>query len=175
MVLSRTLAGIGLLVGVLAVAPGSADVLVWFDPQDLVIPAVGNTTDVEVWANFTDPIVAWGLDLTVVDTSIAAWTETVIGGSWDETATLDGDGLAGLRFPPGLTGDVLLATLVFTGLDLGTTGISLGYSGEEDEGFLLEFNGLDEDVTFVPGTITVIPEPTLPVALGIIGLLLRRR
>ena len=165
-----------LVAGLLIAAPATADVIVSWSAQDTVIPTVGETADVELWANFTDPIVAWGLDLTLPNPAIASWNSTLIDPAWDTTATLDGDGLAGLRFPTGLSGDVLLATLTFTGTSVGMTDLSLGYN-DEDEGFLRELGGLDANVTYLPGTITVVPEPaTLSLlALGGLAVMGRRK
>lgn len=165
-----------LLAGLLVAAPALADVTVWLDAQDTVIPAVGQPVNVELWASVTDPIMAWGLDLTIQDVAVTSLTGHSIGTAWDATTTLDGDGLAGLRFPTGITGDVLLATLTFEGLTAGTTPLLLSSGPEEDEGFLLQAGTLDTNVTFVPASITVVPEPTMLALFGLgAAMLLRRR
>ena len=155
-------------------APALADITVAFEPQNAVITSLGGTTDVQLWANFDDSIVGWGLDLDLDMPTVADWAIAALGPAWNETSTLDGDGLAGLAFPPGQTGDVLLATLTFTGMEIGTTDLTLGYDGE-DEGFLLELGGLDELVNYGSGSITVTPEPATIVLLALSALALRRR
>jgi hypothetical protein len=155
----------------------AADVIVYFDPADSVL-AIGDSVPVEIRAEFEEPVMSWGLDLTVEDSAYADWTDTVIGDAWDDPGdTLDHDGLAGLRFDTGIGGDVLLATVTFEGLLEGETVLTLSMGPEEDEGFVLEAGGLASNVQFVPGSLTVVPEPaglTL-LAIGALTIRLRRR
>ena len=165
-----------LLTAALAASPALATVNVSFVAQDSVIPNVGDTVQVDVMANFTDAMTGWGLDLIIDDPGIAAVTDFVVGVSWDPISSLDGDDIGGLRFPPGVgPGDVLLGTFTFQGLAEGTTGISMTYQREEDEGFLTELSGYDEDVVYVGGTIEVLPEPASLALLALGGLALLRR
>lgn len=154
----------------------SADITVYFDPADSVVE-LGETVAVDIRADFGDPVVAWGLDLTLEQPEYAAWIDTVIGSAWDVTETLDEDGLAGLRFATGVSGDVLLATVTFEGLAVGETLLTLSSGPEEDEGFLLESGFLAENVQFSPGSLTVVPEPAGLALLGIgmLAIRLRRR
>ncbi len=158
--------------------PTLADVQVTLDPVAPVVE-VGQTVDVDIVATFSDPIVAWGLDVTLDDPGLGAWTDLTIGPAWDPAfGSLDGDGLSGMVFDTGLAGAVLLATLTFeAGMTPGTTDLAFSIGPEEDEGFLLESLVLDENVQFTPATLTVIPEPATLALLGFCATatLLRRR
>lgn len=166
------------LVAALALAPAaSATVTVYFSPALATIPEVGQTTVVDIVADFDAPIAAWGLDLSIADTLIASQLGApTLGAGWDSVFTPDGDGLAGLSFPLGIGGTgVVLATITFIGNAEGSTGISLGITPtDETEGFGYELGGL-ADVTFVPGTVEVLPEPASLTLLGLAALALRRR
>jgi len=151
----------------------SAEVTVWFAPASSTV-VVGESVAIDIMANFEESAVAWGIDLALDEPAYADWIDTTIGLEWDATDTLDGDGLAGLRFPPGISGDVLLATLTFEGLVEGTTSLLLSSGPEEDEGFLLESGFLATDVQFTPGSLTVIPEPASVALFALTGLMLRR-
>ena len=175
MIVSKNLICTMLLAVVATATAASGSVVVSFDPASDTVN-VGEFVDVDVVATFDMSIVGWGLDLTVEEPAYAGLADFEIGPAWDPASqTLDGDLLAGLVFPPGLTGEVLLATLTFQGLSLGTTDLTLSY-GDEDEGFQLEVGGLDTDVTFNGGSIEVVPEPaTLALLLAGGTLVLRRR
>lgn len=136
----------------------SADVTVWFNPASPTV-AVGETVDVDLMASFDSPVIGWGMDMVIDAPLYADWIDTTIGGAWDATSTLDGDGLAGLRFPDGVSGDVLLATLTIQGLAVGETSLTLSSGPEEDEGFLLALGGLDTNVMFTSSSLVVVPEP----------------
>ncbi len=99
----------------------------------------------------------------------------------------DGDGLGGL-FPPPLfppTGvwgsDVLLASLEFTCLDLGTSSLDLSVTlGDLTEGFAIDPNlgGWFADWNYTPGSVSnVVPEPAtmLLFSTGLVGLAAFRR
>lgn len=161
---------IALLAGVSA----SADVVVWLDPPSPTV-SVGETVTVDIMAEFVDPVMAWGLDLTIAEPTVASLTQIAIGSEWDATDTLDEDGLAGMRFPTGVGGQVLLATLTFEGLAIGETALNLSSGPEEDEGFLLEAGYVAATGDFTGATLTVVPEPaTLLLAVGFIVLARRR-
>ena len=177
MTTQRTLICLATLV-LLASAPVvSADITVYFDPADSVV-GLGQTVTVDIRADFDDPVVAWGLDLSIEQPEYAAWTNPVLGPDWNAPGeSLDDDWLVGLRFPSGNYGDVLLATVTFEGLAVGETLLSLSYGPEEDEGFLLEAGPLEGNVQFSPGSLTVVPEPggLVLLALGALTIRLRRR
>ena len=175
MTVSRSLTCTMLLAVLATATAASGSVVVSFDPAADTVN-VGEFVDVDVVATFDASVVGWGLDLSIEEPAYAGLTNVEIGPAWDPaTQTLDGDLLAGLVFPPGLTGEVLLATLTFEGLSLGTTDLTLSY-GDEDEGFQLEVGGLDTDVTFNGGSLTVTPEPASIVLLALgLGLTYRRR
>ena len=161
-------------IALLTAALASADVMVWLDPTNPTVN-VGETVMVDIMADFEEPVMAWGLDLMIAEPMVAGLTQIAIGSEWDVTDTLDGDGLAGLRFPTGVGGQVLLATLTFEGLAIGETALDLSSGPEEDEGFLLESGYMATNVNFIGATLTVVPEPaTLLLAMGIIVLARRR-
>lgn len=168
-----------LAVGVLGLASASAEIIVGLDPSDSVIPNVGGTAAVDIVADIpeTEPVLGWGLDLAADDPSIADWTLISIGPLWDAVATPDGDGLGGLAFPDSVWGsNVLLATVEFTGFALGMTPLNLSdnYPDDLTEGFALDPTGFAQ-VTYLPGTITVVPEPAALSLLALGGLLALRR
>ncbi|MGD8450503.1 MAG: PEP-CTERM sorting domain-containing protein [Phycisphaerae bacterium] len=174
MTIQKGLICIATLAVLACVSPASADIIVWLDPASSTVD-VGGSVSVGLMAHFDEPVVAWGMDLVLDEPAFAAWTDTVIGDDWNPTATLDGDGLSGMRFPAGITGDVRLATVTFEGLVEGTTTLTLSSGPQEDEGFLLEAGSLETNVSFTPASLTVVPEPSALVALSASGLLLLRR
>lgn len=178
MVCKSKMLGAVLTIGVLVATPALATVDVSFDLQDSTIPDVGLTVAVDIVATFTDPIISWGLDLTIADAGIASLDSFSITSPWDPVVgSIDGDDLGGLAFPTGVSGTVVLATLTFLGNSPGTTAISLSWGPEEDEGFAYDPppSGLDTDVNFTDGTVTVLPEPTTLALMALVGLALVRR
>jgi hypothetical protein len=165
--------------GVFALS-ASADITVSFNPVHSWT-TVGGTVAVDIVADIPEDeaILGWGLDLTIDDPSIASWTLNSIGPMFDAiVGNPDGDLLGGLVPQPGNvwgTG-VVLATIDFLGLNLGTTDLFLGDDspGDPTEGFALDPTGFAM-VNYVPGTLEVIPEPAALVLLAVAGLLIRRR
>ena len=173
--MKRTTLICGLTLMMLAAVPASANITVYMNPVDAVVN-VGETTTVDIMATCDDPIMGWGIDMTIVNPGLLAWTNTALGASWDMPGgSLDGDGLNAIRFGSGVDGEVLLATLTFEGLAEGATSLTLSSGPEEDEGFLLEYGGIETNVTFVPAMLTVVPEPTTIAMLSLISLVALRR
>lgn len=156
-------------------APAFGTVTLHFVAQDTTIPSVGGFANVEIRADFTEPIVGWGLDLNVDDPGVADLDSFTIGGLWDPAlSTIDGDLLGGTSLDgvdPGT--NILLATLTFEAFGNGLTPISLSTDGDEDEGFAIDPTGLDS-IVFAEGTIRV-PEPAALTLLAIGAVVALRR
>ncbi len=177
-------AGAVLAVACLAVSPAKADVVLDFVPQFSTIPTVGGTVDIDIVMDTlgTPPaepvsILGWGIDLLYDNTKLVV-TNVQIGPLWDPAYAPDGDELAGLAFPDGISGqDVLLATVTVQGLAVGTWTMETGNSYPDDltEGFALDPDGFEAVVVDGLATITVLPEPTALALLALGGLAVLRR
>ena len=153
-------------------------VVVRFDPAVKVV-GFGETFTVDIVADITDAVLGWGLDLTIVDTTVVAPDGSPsVGPLWDAAIAPDGDGLVGLTFPDSVVGsDVLLATLSFSAIGVGETDLLASVSPNDlTEGFPLDPTGFSE-IVFQPGHVTVTPEPAALFVVTAAGLplLLRRR
>jgi len=161
----------------LLASPALADTVFGYFNPAVKVANVGDIFTIDIVADMTNPIVGWGLDLTVTDPMYANRTATdpVIGPDWDPAFAPDLDGLAGLAFPVGVSGPgILLATVEFQALALGTTNLVLSVTpGDLTEGFALYPSGFD-NYEFSLGTINVVPEPAA-LALLALGALIRRR
>lgn len=146
----------------LAASPASAAVI-----ARVVAPAsvpLGGFFDVELRADLGLPTLGWGLDLGYDPAILQISGAPSLGSDWDAFTAPDGDGLAGVYFPPsgaGLTGDdVLLAVVPFQALALGMVQLSLSATLVDlSEGFALDPEGFDLDVVFQSAQVTVVPEP----------------
>jgi hypothetical protein len=174
----------GLAVACVAVSPAQGVVALDFVPQFTTIPNVGGTVDIDIVMDTYDTfpgqpvsILGWGIDLLYDNTKLMV-TNVVIGPEWDPAFAPDGDGLAGLRFPNGISGqDILLATVTVQGLAPGVWTIASGNSYPQDltEGFALDPTGFEQVVLEDFAAITVLPEPTALALLALGGLVVFRR
>jgi hypothetical protein len=155
---------------------GVVDVSVRFEPADQTV-GIGEPITVNLVADVTSPVIGWGLDV-IEDTPgiITPSAPMTIGPAWWAADTVDGDGLAGLAFPDSYSGTgILLATFSFTAIAEGDTYLLASYTlGDDTEGFALDPSGF-ANVEFVPGHITVTPEPAALAMLMIGGLIVSRR
>jgi hypothetical protein len=174
---ARIAVSCALLVAVAAAKPTAALTIVRLEPSADVV-AVGDTVLVDVLADLTEPIVAFGLDLDVAPAILAASPSPAVGPLWIGVAAPDGDGLAGLTMTSGILGtDVLLATVELTALAPGVATL-LGSTtpGDLTEGFGLSGTGFDT-VQFEAATIRV-PEastPLLATSAALLWVAVRRR
>jgi hypothetical protein len=166
-------AGVWIVLAGWFVGPSAnADVAVRFDSSDATAELALPFT-IDIVADIDEPVVAWGLDLTIDDGSIVSLVgDPSIGPAWIPAYASDGDGLAGVAFPDSVSGDdILLATITFSADALGETDLLLSVtSGDLTEGFGLDPTGFAE-VTFEPGHVEVIPEPGTVcfLALGVLA------
>lgn len=151
------------------------DVCVRFDPALSEI-ILGHDFEIDIVADINNPVVGWGLDVTVATPGvISSAGDPDIGPSWFAVNAPDGDKLAGLAFPNGIVGtDVVLATLHFTADADGETDLLLSVTpGDNSEGFALDPNGFG---TYLFGTGHVsVPEPTSLVLMLLTGACVCRR
>ena len=179
---------VALLAGLLAFAGMNTgalgNVTVRLVPSDLCV-GLGEVLSIDIVADLPDPVVAWGLDLTIEDEAVLSPTgDPVIGPAWIAAYAPDADGLAGLAYPSSVSGnDILLATVTFSADALGETDLLLSDDNppphESPPNDLTEGFGLDPtgfaDVTYEPGRVRVIPEPTTFSLLAFGGLFALRK
>ncbi len=161
----KRLAVLLLLQGAVALPASAALITTSFEPSAAAV-TVGSrfTVDLLATVDVTTPVLAWGLDLGFDDSNIRLTGAPEIGPSWTAVPTGDGDGLAGVAFPFGVTGvDVLLARLTFEAITPFTdTIISVGITASDLlEGFFVRgspgrFTDVDISSTAL---ITVNPRP----------------
>ena len=159
----------------LATAPWcAASVIARIDPADQAQP-VGQSFTVNIVADMTEPIVGWGLDLGYDHTVLSLVGAPAIGPLWISVFTPDGDGLAGVAFPTSVQGtNVLLATLHFNAIAKGQSDLTLSVTpGDLNEGFAADPAGF-ANVTYVPGHVTVTPEPAAALLL-LGGIMLKKK
>lgn len=140
---------------------------------------IGSQVTVDIVADFDALVVGWGLDLSFDPSVLSLSNGPVIGGVWNSGFAPDGDGLAGLALPGGLSGTgVVLATLTFDAVGLGTSALILSVTpGDLTEGVPLLSGGFDS-LNLLGGSleVTTIPEPAtaLLMAAGLAAFALRR-
>lgn len=169
-----------LLVWLVPASSWAATVDVSFQPSDSIV-ALGDTFSVDIFADFSDPVLGWGLDISF-DSSILLLNGTpTLGALWEPASTMDGDGLAGLAFPTPISGsNVLLATLSFDAIAFGTSDLLASVSkGDLTEGFPLVDGGF-ADFIVIPGSVTVVPVPAAvwlfgSGLIGLVGLAKRKK
>ncbi len=177
--MKKFLASLLLTASLGATAMAGTSVNVYLVPQDSVI-GLGDTVMVDIYADMSEPILGWGLDLDALSPGVADKTGNMsIGGTWNAATAIDGDDLAGVvPFPPvGVSGNgILLASVEFVGLSLGTTILDLSDDNPADlsEGFALDPTGF-ASVSYTDGSIRVVPEPAAIALLALGGLAALRR
>ena len=176
----------------LMASPAWATITVSIEPASQSVDILAPSVSVDIVADIpeTDAIVQWGLDLDfdglILGLSGGSWFDAVaINETLFDTATSgDGDALSALVPPldaPLWGNDLVLATVTFTPVGLGTSPLTLSDDNvsENDltEGFALNPPpvGAFADVTYVGGEITVTPEPGAIALLAFGGLCLLRR
>lgn len=163
-------------------AQSSATIIVSFDTS------ASSVVDVVADIPALEAVLGWGIDIALSDPAIAQQVGApVIGPLWSAAPTMDGDGLAGLAFPLPISGvDVVLATLTFEALEIGTVDLAASVSPLDfTEGFPLAppaSPGSLADVTFLDLSMTVGPALSVPepgtgfvVALGLAGIVVAQR
>ncbi len=98
------------------------DIIVRFDPPDETVH-LGDVFTMDIVADIPNPVLGWGLDLSIVDPTILSTVGApAVGPDWFGAFAPDGDGLAALAFPNSVSGNgVLLATMTFSADALGET------------------------------------------------------
>lgn len=148
----------------------SGDISVRFEAPDVTV-GLGDVFTMDIVADIDEPVLGWGLDLTIDNPSIVSTVGLpVIDSAWFAAPfNPDGDGLAALAFPDSIVGTNLLATVTFSADMLGETDLFLSADvADLTEGFPLDNEGFGS-LTFQLGHVSVVPVPAA-VMLGIVGL-----
>ena len=147
-----------------------ANVTVRFEPASLTVDP-GTIFSVAIVADIPQPVVGWGLDLTIQNPAIVSvHAAPSIGPPWASAYAPDGDGLAALAFPSSVSGTgVVLATISLSADAVGETDLWISVTpGDLSEGFALDPTGFDT-FTVEPGHVKV-PEPSTIALLGLAAL-----
>jgi hypothetical protein len=137
--------------------------------------AVGDTFQITLTADFSAPVLGWGLDLTFDPALVSVVGTPTVDSSWTAVFSPDGDGLVGLAPITGVSGSgVLLATVTLQLLAPGNAVIGVSVTpGDLAEGFPLLPSGFDT-IQFNAFTVP-LPEPRGLVLLGAAVLTFGRR
>lgn len=176
-----TAAGVMVCLSAMGTPAVASIVTVRFDPPSQTV-TLGDPFTVDIVADIDMPVVGWGLDFTPATLGIISLTGLpAIGADWLSAFAPDGDGLVGLASPlPPFNGSIsgigiVLATLSFSADTIGATDLVASITpGDLTEGFALDPTGF-ATVTFQPGVLTVIPEPSTLVLLVFVSLMFVRR
>jgi hypothetical protein len=177
--------GMGLLLsGLLPARPAGAAALVEIQPSATTV-GLGQTFSVELRADLSLPVLAFGLDLHWDDDRLEYLGPAVLAPGWIQLANAQGAAaapfpelallnLGGLATPAPASGsNLLLATLSFRALSLGEADLELSIEPTDlTEGFALLTPGSFDSFTLVGAGVNVVPEPAagLLVALGLLML-----
>ncbi len=161
----------------LLASPALADIGVSVVP-DYYVAGLGDTqATVEIWADIpiAEAIIGFGFDVASGDPAVAYNSFACNTTLFTPVPSSDGDGIQGLSFIP-RWGNILLGTMTFDLLGLGTSQITFSDDNPQDltEGFALEQIGAFATVNYGSGTI-VVPEPASLGLLALGSLLAARR
>lgn len=165
-------AALTLLASLLAPGEAAATAIVRVVPTSPTM-AVGGSQAFEIRADFTQPVLGFGLDLAFDPARLSVVGLPQVGPLFVALFAPDGDGLAGLADVGPVSGsDVLLATLQVAALAPGVAMVVAGFTGGDlTEGFPLDPTGFEPDVQFV-GAVVTVAEPGLSGFIGLAALLL---
>ena len=163
--------GLAVLVAALVLTPAAlGNIVIRFGSSEVTVHQ-GDIFTLDIIAEIDQPVLGWGLDLAIDDPTVLSLIGLpAIDANWVGLPfTPDGDGLAALAFPNGISGTVVLATLTFSADEQGFTLLQLGADDNGlTEGFPLDNSGFG-DIKFESAGITVVPLPAA-VVLGLVGL-----
>jgi hypothetical protein len=160
----------------------AALITVSFEPSSSTV-AVGDIFTVDIIADIPDPVLGWGLDAAFDDTIIIPVGAPAIGASWTSGFAPDGDGLVGFAplGAPVSGNEIPLATLEFQATTVGFSDLLASVTIDDlTEGFPLAppaSPGSFADVTFLSGSVSVVPLPgtILLLGAGLVGLVGTRK
>lgn len=141
--------------------------------------SVGDTFQINIFADINSPILGWGLDLGF-DDQVLSLTSVTVDAIWNAGLAVDGDSLAGLAFPAPISGQsITLAALYFEAIGAGVSALELGITATDfTEGFPLLPTGF-ADYSLANGNVSVSPVP-IPAAVwlfssALLGLVVLRK